>query len=178
MTHCRRNILYHLQIEYHPYVLAHLQPVLDIHEKHGIVTQSFGTLTPTLRHPTGGPLKPVLERISRRISQVTGKNLDPNVVLILWARAHGVVVVTASGNPERIKALGDVSTLPDILLKDEIEEIDRVGKTIHYPLPVLRRDDGDGLPNSRSSQTVINDAPNLQCNSTAPSGSENAYPYP
>ena len=109
-----------------------MQPVLEIHEKHGIVTQSFGTLTPTLRHPTGGPLKPVLERISRRISQVTGKNLDPNVVLILWARAHGVVVVTASGNPERIKALGDISTLPDILLKDEIEEIDRVGKTIHF----------------------------------------------
>ena len=41
-------------------------------------------------------------------------------------------MVTASGNPERIKALGDISTLPDILLKDEIEEIDRVGKTIHF----------------------------------------------
>lgn len=53
-------------------------------------------------------------------------------MLILWARAQGVVVVTASGNPERIKALGENASLPDVLSIDEIEEISRVGKTIHY----------------------------------------------
>ncbi|KAF5322036.1 hypothetical protein D9619_002220 [Psilocybe cf. subviscida] len=55
------------QLEYHPYTLAHLEPVLDLQKKHGIVTESYGTLSPTLRHPTGGPLKPVLERIAERI---------------------------------------------------------------------------------------------------------------
>jgi diketogulonate reductase-like aldo/keto reductase len=121
------------QLEYHPYTLAHLEPVLELQKKHGIVTESYGTLTPTLRHPTGGPLKPVLERIAKRISSVVGKPLDANVVLLLWARAQGVVVVTASGNPDRIKALGEIATLPgDLLKQDEVDEITTVGKTIHY----------------------------------------------
>jgi len=85
-----------------------------------------------IRHPTGGPLKPVLERIAGRISKVVGKELDASIVLLLWTRAQGVVVVTSSGNPDRIKALGEIATLPDLLEKDEIEEITRVGKTIHY----------------------------------------------
>lgn len=42
------------------------------------------------------------------------------------------MVVTASGNAERIKALGENASLPDVLSIDEIEEISRVGKTIHY----------------------------------------------
>jgi diketogulonate reductase-like aldo/keto reductase len=74
----------------------------------------------------------VLKRIAGRITKVVGKKLDSNVVLLLWTRAQGVVVVTASGNPDRIKALGEIATLPDLLERDEIEEITRVGKTIHY----------------------------------------------
>ena len=64
----KRNILITQKLEYHPYVLAHLQPVLDIQAKHGILTEAYGPLTPLLRHPTGGPLKSVLERIAQRIS--------------------------------------------------------------------------------------------------------------
>ncbi|PPQ78620.1 hypothetical protein CVT25_010584 [Psilocybe cyanescens] len=120
------------QLEYHPYTLAHLQPLLELQASHGILTASYGTLSPVLRHPTGGPLKPVLERIAERISKVVGKKLDANIVLLLWTRAQGVVVVTASGNPDRIKALGEIATLPDLLEQDEIEEIARVGKGIHY----------------------------------------------
>ncbi|KAF4620350.1 hypothetical protein D9613_001201 [Agrocybe pediades] len=120
------------QLEYHPYTLAHLEPVLELQKKHGIVTESYGALGPTLRHPTGGPLKPVLKRISERISQVVGKKLDENVVLLLWTRATGVVAVTASGNPDRIKGLGEVATLPDLLTPEEVDEITRVGKTIHF----------------------------------------------
>ncbi|KDR69736.1 hypothetical protein GALMADRAFT_77100 [Galerina marginata CBS 339.88] len=120
------------QIEFHPYVLVHLQPVLDLQAKHGILTASFGALSPTLRHPTGGPLKPVLERIAERISKVIGKKVDTNTVLLLWTRAQGVVVVTASGNPQRIQGLGEIATLPDLLEEEEVDEITRVGKTIHY----------------------------------------------
>jgi diketogulonate reductase-like aldo/keto reductase len=119
------------QIEYHPYVLTHLEPVLKIHEKHGIVTEAYGALTPILRHP-GGPLKPVLERISKRLSSETGKNIDLATVLLLWTRARGVVAVTASGNPDRIKELADVSKLDDILTKEDVEEITKVGKTVHF----------------------------------------------
>ena len=121
------------QIEYHPYVLTHLAPLLALQEKHGIVSQSYGTLTPTLRHPTGGPLKPILERIAARVSTVAGTRLDASAVLLLWARAQGVVVVTASGNADRIRGLGALAALPEGLLTPaEVEEISAVGKTVHF----------------------------------------------
>ncbi|GLB38085.1 putative aldo/keto reductase family protein [Lyophyllum shimeji] len=120
------------QIEYHPYTLTHLQPVLELQAKHGILTESYGPLTPILRHATGGPLKPVLERIAERLIKVTGKTVDLATVLLLWTRAQGAVAVTASGNADRIKALADVSRLPDLLEPGEVEEITRVGKTVHF----------------------------------------------
>ncbi|KAF9477115.1 conjugated polyketone reductase C1 [Pholiota conissans] len=120
------------QIEYHPYVLTHLEPLLALHKQHGILTQSFGALTPLLRHPTGGPLKPILERIAARIAQDTGKPIDAAIVLLLWTRAQGVCVVTASGNPERIKRLGEVAVMPDLLTEDEVDEISRVGRGIQF----------------------------------------------
>ncbi|KAJ3504225.1 hypothetical protein NLJ89_g8049 [Agrocybe chaxingu] len=135
------------QLEYHPYTLAHLQPVLDIQAKHGIVTESYGSLTPILRHPTSGPLKPVLERIAARISKATGKDLGPTVVLLLWIRAQGVVAVTASGNPDRIKSLGEIATLPDLLERNEIEEITNVGKTVHFRFYTEHMEKDFPLPN-------------------------------
>lgn len=120
------------QIEYHPYTLAHLKPVLDIQSKHGIATQSYSVLAPLIRHPTGGPLKPILERIAERISHSSGEKVDANTVLMLWVRAQGVAVVTTSGNPDRIKNIGKIAKLPDLLTQTEIEEITTVGKTIHY----------------------------------------------
>ncbi|KAE9394571.1 Aldo/keto reductase [Gymnopus androsaceus JB14] len=124
------------QIEYHPYTLAHLEPVLAIQAKHGILTESYGPLTPILRHPTGGPLKPVLTRIAKRISESNQSlpiPIDEVVVLLLWMRAMDVVAVTASGNEGRIKLLAEVSFLPgDLLTKEEVEEIVKVGKTVHF----------------------------------------------
>jgi diketogulonate reductase-like aldo/keto reductase len=85
-------------------VLAHLDPVLQIQKEHGILTEAYGPLTPVLRHPEG-PLTPILERIAKRLSQETGKKVEPVHVLVLWTKAMGVVVVTASGNAERIQGL-------------------------------------------------------------------------
>jgi diketogulonate reductase-like aldo/keto reductase len=101
-------------------------------KEHGIVTQSYGTLTPLIRHPTGGPLKPILEEISARVSEKTGKTIDAATVLLLWARAQGVVVVTASGNAQRIQWLGEVARSPQWLTEEDIAKINDVGKTIHF----------------------------------------------
>ncbi|GAW00692.1 conjugated polyketone reductase C1 [Lentinula edodes] len=124
------------QIEYHPYTLAHLEPVLAIQAKHGILTESFGPLTPLLRHPTGGPVKPVLTKIAKRVTESNPSlpiPVDEVVVLLLWTRAMGVVAVTASGNEERIKLLAEISYLPEnILTKEEVQEITSVGKTVHF----------------------------------------------
>ncbi|WVO17849.1 hypothetical protein L204_105547 [Cryptococcus depauperatus] len=119
------------QLEYHPYVLAHLEPLLKLQAEHQIVTEAYGPLTPILRHPDGGPLKPILERIAERLSKEAGKPLDSIDVLLRWTMQNGVVAVTTSKTPERIQKLADVDGLPD-LTKDELEEITRVGKTRHF----------------------------------------------
>ncbi|KAF8953645.1 NADP-dependent oxidoreductase domain-containing protein [Flammula alnicola] len=105
-------------LEYHPYTLAYLQPVLDIQAKHGILTGV---------------------RIAARISKVVGKELDSNTVLLLWTRAQGVVVVTTT--------LGEIATLPNLLELDEIDEITRVGKTIHYRNYTEHMEKDFALPN-------------------------------
>ncbi|SCZ89805.1 BZ3500_MvSof-1268-A1-R1_Chr9g10601 [Microbotryum saponariae] len=119
------------QLEYHPYLLEQLEPLLKIQEKHGIRTEAYGPLTPLLRHPTGGPIKPILERIAKRISSETGKDVDTAGALLLWTRAKGVVAVTASGNEGRIKKLAEVQTLPE-LKPEEVEEIDTAGRKLHF----------------------------------------------
>jgi diketogulonate reductase-like aldo/keto reductase len=110
--------------------LTHLDPVLKIQEEHGILTASYGPLTPILRNKEG-PLTPILERIAQRLSEETGKTVDPVHVLVLWTKAKNVVVVTASGNPDRIKGLAETLSLPD-LKKEEVEEIEKVGRSIHF----------------------------------------------
>ncbi|KAG6906537.1 hypothetical protein DXG01_013415 [Tephrocybe rancida] len=135
------------QIEYHPYTLVHLDPVLELQAKHGIRTESFGPLTPILRHATGGPLRPVLEKIAERLTASTGKKVELATVLLLWTRAQGVVAVTTSGNEKRIKALAEVSNLPDLLEQSEIEEITRVGRTIHFRHYTEHMENNFPLPN-------------------------------
>ncbi|ODN84497.1 hypothetical protein, variant 2 [Cryptococcus amylolentus CBS 6039] len=119
------------QLEYHPYVLTHLAPILKIGKEHNIITESYGALTPILRHPTGGPLKPVLERIAQRLSKDTGKELDSTAVLILWTIQKGVIAVTTSKTDKRIESLVAIDDLPD-LTAEEVKEIEEVGSKVHF----------------------------------------------
>ncbi|KAK0202094.1 NADP-dependent oxidoreductase domain-containing protein [Desarmillaria ectypa] len=136
------------QLEYHPYVLAHIEPVLAIQKVHGIVTEAYGPLTPAIRHPTGGPLQPILLRIAQRLNKDNASAIkassavdpgfisepfDPSAVLLLWVRATGAAAVTASGNKGHIHRLADIMYLPEGLLNpQEVREISDVGKTVHW----------------------------------------------
>jgi diketogulonate reductase-like aldo/keto reductase len=119
------------EVEYHPYVLSHLEPVKKIQDQHGIRFQAYGPLTPLLRHPTGGPIKPILERVAKRLSAETGKPVDAHAALALWFLTQNIPIVTASGSIERIPALAAVEQLPD-LTPEEVEEITEVGKKVHF----------------------------------------------
>ncbi|KAK4054128.1 hypothetical protein OIV83_001153 [Microbotryomycetes sp. JL201] len=119
------------QLEYHPYVLEHLDPVLKIMEKHNIRVEAYGPLSPILRHPNGGPLKPLLAKIAHRLSSITGRDVDQAAVLLLWCKAKGVIAVTASANPDNIKKLAALQGLPD-LEQSEVDEIEAVGRKIHF----------------------------------------------
>lgn len=72
-----------------------------------------------------------MSKIAQRLSQEIGKDVDEASVLLLWTIQSGVSAVTTSGNPENIKKLAFVDSLPD-LTKEEIQEIDTVGRKIHF----------------------------------------------
>jgi diketogulonate reductase-like aldo/keto reductase len=120
------------ELEYHPYVLAHLDPILKIQEQHNIVTEAYGPLTPILRHPSGGPLKPILARIAKRLgTSPSGVKVDEGTVLLLWTMAKGVVAVTASTKVENLKKMSEIQTWGD-LTAEEIKEIEEAGRKVHF----------------------------------------------
>jgi diketogulonate reductase-like aldo/keto reductase len=99
-------------------------------KQHDIAIESYGPLTPTLRHPSGGPLKPVLKKIAKKLS-TADKPVDEATVLLLWTRAKGAVAVTTSGKADRIRKVATVDALPDLDAAD-VEEIEAVGKKVHF----------------------------------------------
>lgn len=124
------------QIEYHPWTAVHSEPILALHAKHGILTQSYGPLVPVLKAKTGGALKPVLDRIAERL------NVDPATVLLLWVRAKGAVAVSSSGNEGRIRQLAQTARMAtDTLTADDVRDIDEAGRKTHYrcgyPFPLV-----------------------------------------
>ena len=149
-----------VEIEYHPYLLTQYEDLNKLHAEHNITIQAYGPLSPLLRHPTGGPLRPVLERIAGRLSKETGKEVDEQMVLFLWTMGKGVVCVSASSTEKNIQKIALAQTLPD-LSEEEMQEIDRIGKTIHFRSYVslqVQRDregqaDGGGRRRSISART-------------------------
>lgn len=111
------------ELEFHPYLLAQLQPILDLNKQHGIITEAYGPLTPVLRHK-GGPLKPILEKIAKK------HNVDSAAVLLRWTIQFGVVAVTSSKNEDRIKGFKDVYDFE--LSEEEMKEIETAGRSVHY----------------------------------------------
>ncbi|ORX36734.1 NADP-dependent oxidoreductase domain-containing protein [Kockovaella imperatae] len=119
------------QIEMHPYVMSHLDAVFAIHKEHNIISAAYSPQAPLNLHPTGGPLKPVLEKIAAKYSKETGKEIDPHTVLLLWIRGKNAIAVTSTATPERIDKLAALDKLPD-LFKEDVDEIERVGRTIYW----------------------------------------------
>jgi len=122
---------YDVELEFHPYLLVQLEELFALQAKHGIITQSYGTLSPLVRHPTGGPLKPVLTKIAKKLSQESGKDVDEGVVLILWNRDKGIIPITTSAKEDNIKKAALALDFPK-LSKEDFDEIESVGRKIHW----------------------------------------------
>ena len=68
-------------------------PTLELQKQYGIVTESYGGLSPVVRF-SGGSVDPVLTSIAKRLSDTTGKPFNEAQVLLLWQRQKGIVIVT------------------------------------------------------------------------------------
>ncbi|KAL1941679.1 hypothetical protein VTO73DRAFT_7118 [Trametes versicolor] len=103
------------QILLHPYVHAQQLPIITFGNAHGIVSEAYSVLIP-LTHQPGGPVDKPVGAIATRLS------VKPEQVLLAWAKAKGVVVVTSSTKKERLEgylAAGDIELTPaDIVAID------------------------------------------------------------
>lgn len=99
--------------------------------QHNIVVESYGPLSPVLRHKTGGPLKPVLQKIAQRLTKEAGWEVDEATVLLNWTIQKGVVAVTTSSKKENMEKMVRSEKLPE-LTQDEMSEIETVGKGIYF----------------------------------------------
>jgi len=124
------------QLEAHPYVLSHIQEVIDIASENGILTSAYAPLAPISSHPTGGPAKPILEKIATRLSKETGKAVDAQQALLLWFRAKKITPVTGSHTASRMKQQAAVQQLPDITAA-EVAEVDEAGLKGKFAVPLV-----------------------------------------
>lgn len=129
--HTMQNCRSCSEIEYHPYVMTHIEPVIELHAQYKIVTQAFASLAPTTRHPTGGPLAPVLKRLAEKLSSETGIEVDSSGVLLLWVMTKGGVCVTSSSDSARIQKMADLDRVRD-LSQEELIEIEEAGRKVHF----------------------------------------------
>lgn len=101
---------------------------------HGVVWAYVHTISsrrtahriqPILRHPTGGPAMPILERLAK------ARNVDTHAILYLWQLGMGVNIVTTSGSPANIDKLASIDRM-EPLSRAEVDEITQAGRRIHW----------------------------------------------
>ncbi|CAE6521810.1 unnamed protein product [Rhizoctonia solani] len=120
------------QIEMHPYVLASIQPVLELCRQHTITIESFGPLTPLIRHP-GGPVDEPIKKVAARMAKGPEVGVvTEGQVLLKWAQQRtGGIVITTSSKLDRLLEQKAALDLPP-LSNEELRSIETEGAKKHY----------------------------------------------
>jgi len=116
------------QIEYHPYICKESEALIKFNREHGIVTASYGGLTPLFR-AQGGPLDTVLPSIRERLEKEYGQPVTEAQVLIKWLQQKDILVVTTSTKKYRLKEYLDTVNVPS-LTAEEIQAINDNGSKV------------------------------------------------
>jgi len=106
------------QIFFHPYVYHRQLPMLEYAAKENIIIEAYSVLVPVTRQP-GGPVDKPVNAIAHRL------DVTPDQVLLAWAKAKGVVVVTSSTKKSRVE--GYMSSGDLALTSSDIAAIDAAG---------------------------------------------------
>lgn len=130
-----------IQIEYHLLVATRLEPLLAYSQSQGIVTASYGGLTPILPSRTGSEsLAPVRDAIASKLSALAsarGTSVTQNQILLKWLEAKGVIAVTTSSKESRLKEYLEAERLPP-LSEEELTEIEKAVGGAHFRAFVCR----------------------------------------
>lgn len=115
------------QIEFHPYLQDQSPGILDFSQKHNILVEAYGPLTPIFRIKdaetgevkTDHPVAPVLENLALKY------NKTPAQILLRYTLQRGVLPITTSSNKERQKQSIEVYEFE--LDQEDVEEISKKG---------------------------------------------------
>jgi len=113
------------QLEFHPYFLSVVGPIHEFNKKHGILTTSFGGLSPIVR-AKGGPLDPVLASIRERLESNSDRPVTEGQVLGKWLLQKGIVFISTTSKEERLEEYLGIPSVPD-LTDEEVKLIDETG---------------------------------------------------
>ncbi|KDN43483.1 hypothetical protein RSAG8_06072, partial [Rhizoctonia solani AG-8 WAC10335] len=120
------------QIEMHPYVLMSIQPVLELCHQHKIIIESYGPLTPLLRHP-GGPVDEPIRKVAARMAKGPEVGVvTEGQVLLKWTqqRTSGIVITTSSKLDRLLEQKAALDLPP--LSNEELRSIETEGAKKHY----------------------------------------------
>ncbi|QRV91125.1 aldo/keto reductase family protein [Ceratobasidium sp. AG-Ba] len=120
------------QIEVHPYVFKSIQPVLDLCQTHNITVESYGPLTPLIRHP-GGPVDAPVKKVAARIAKGPEQaEVTEGQVLLKWAQqiTNGIIITTSSKLERLLEQKASLDLPP--LSNEELRSIEEEGSKKHY----------------------------------------------
>ncbi|GAB1518818.1 aldo/keto reductase family protein [Rhizoctonia solani] len=120
------------QIEFHPYVFASVQPLLELCRQHNITIESYGPLTPLIRH-SGGPVDDPVKKVAARMAKGPEAGaVTEGQVLLKWAqqRTNGVVITTSSKLDRLLEQKAALDLPP--LSNEELRSIETEAAKKHY----------------------------------------------
>ncbi len=112
------------QIEYHLYLQQ--QYILDFCRSNNILVEAFSPLTPMFSDRVGKnrPLDSLIPKLCEKYK------VEPNLLLLRWVYQSGVLPLTTSSNPQRMR---DTFKIFDFEIEPEdFDELQKVGQTFHY----------------------------------------------
>ncbi|EGW34748.1 aldose reductase [Spathaspora passalidarum NRRL Y-27907] len=107
------------QIEFSAYLQDQTPGIVQYSQENGILVEAYGPLGPITKGQ-GGPLDPVLAKLSKKYGKTEGQ------ILLRWVIQKGVLPLTTSSKEDRIKSFVDIFSFE--LTPEEVDEITTVGK--------------------------------------------------
>ncbi|KLO16730.1 Aldo/keto reductase [Schizopora paradoxa] len=126
------------QIEFHPFIYNGSKALLDFHAEHGIVTESYGGLSPIIPKRQGDEAEiPAREKLMKVLDKfaasrsTAAQEVSQNQMLLKWLQYTGTIAVTTSSKESRIDEYLATGSLPDFT-PEELSEFNAAIEGVHF----------------------------------------------
>ncbi|KAI5116217.1 hypothetical protein M0805_006768 [Coniferiporia weirii] len=123
------------QIEYQVFLAKTLVPLLEYSREQGIVTASYGGLTPILPERVKDPvIASACTQIANTLDKLSakrGEGVTRNQIMLKWLQGEGILAVTTSTKESRLKEYLTAENVPD-LTPEEKKELEDATDGKHF----------------------------------------------